>query len=84
MTVTRPGSGARGQLLDELGRHVRVAQLLDRALGGAGPGDDEHRGAAGGDVRAQVGQRPVGVAAVRLDLVHGRRQDVVPARRSAG
>ena len=66
-----------GQLLDELGGHLRVVQLLDGALRGAGTGDDQRGRAARGDVPAQVGQRPVGVAPVRLDLVHRRREDPV-------
>lgn len=54
----------------DLGRH----QLLDRAAGGALSGDDEHAGAAGREVRAQVGHRafqlaPVGRRGLDADAV---------------
>jgi hypothetical protein len=63
-----------------LGRHVGVAQLFEGALRGAVPRDDEHGGATCGDVRAQVDERAVDVAAVALHLVDGRGEHVVAAR----
>ncbi len=67
-------------VLGEGGGDLGVGELLDRAPGGAGAGHDEHGGAAGGGVRAQVGEGAGDVAAVALDRADVELDDVVAGR----
>ena len=67
------------KVVDERGGHFGVAELLHRALRRAVAAEDEHGGAAGGDVRAEVDQRAVDVAAVGRHLVGARDERVVAA-----
>ncbi len=64
-------------VLGQRGRHVGLAELLGGALRGAGAGHDEHRRAAGRDVRAQVAEGPFDVALVGLDVLEVQAQHVL-------
>ena len=74
VTVTSPGSGAADSCSTSLAGTSASRSCSIARCAVPGPATTSTATPPDGDVRTQVRQRPVRVAAVRLDLVHGRRQ----------